>query len=144
MKFKKYILLLGLSFLIAISLRMFVFRTYLVMSNSMAPTLLEGDQILAINVQPTGLKIENHDIIIFKKPISNLILDYPEPKRIREELLIKRVVSNFASNQPIFLVAGDNLNQSISAQEMGEVFYQQIIGLAVLKFYPLNRLSFIH
>lgn len=89
-----------------------MFRIFRVRGNSMQPTLNEGDYVVAFS----------RFITRFLKPKTNklVVVDHPE-----HGVMVKRVLQS--SNECIRLV-GDNKQDSLSTEAMGELAYEHVLG----------------
>ncbi|MCC5640103.1 signal peptidase I [Nostoc sp. CHAB 5844] len=164
--------LVAIALLLAVLIRTFVAEPRYIPSDSMVPTLYEGDRLvvekISYHFQPPGTR----DIIVFQAPAELQRRGYP-----KDQAFIKRVIGTpeeivkvangkvYLNGQPLqedyiaeppnqpfppvqvpadeFFVMGDNRNDSNDSRYWGFLPRQNIIGRAVFRFWPLNRIGFI-
>ncbi|MBD2449216.1 signal peptidase I [Nostoc sp. FACHB-152] len=169
---RENLILVAIALCLAVLIRTFVAEPRYIPSESMVPTLYEGDRLvvekLSYHFQPptTG------DIIVFQPPEELQRRGYP-----KNQAFIKRVIGlpgeiikvangkvylngqllqeDYIAeppNQPFppvqvpadqFFVMGDNRNDSNDSRYWGFLPRQNIIGRAVFRFWPLNRIGLI-
>ena len=155
---------------IAVAVRWLIAEPRYIPSGSMLPTLELGDRVVVEKVSYRFQPVHRGDIIVFRTPPQLELLGYdPEQafiKRVIAEpgqqvavhdgkvyLDQKPLQEDFIAAPPnyelleltvppnSFFVMGDNRNNSNDSHIWGFVPAENIIGHAVLKFWPLNRLG---
>lgn len=123
--------------------KFFLVNSYSIISNSMSPTLQEGDYVAGIKA---FYSIKNNNLIIFKKnestylkrviasqgdivlvsngliKVNNIILYKTKDKSINQSTEL---------NKDEFFVVGDNIDQSIDSRQFGVVLGSEIIAKPV-------------
>ncbi|KGF71717.1 signal peptidase I [Neosynechococcus sphagnicola sy1] len=159
---------LGLSAILAFGIRTFVAEARYIPSGSMLPTLEINDRLIVDKMSYHFQNPQRGDIIVFNPTARLEALNFHDAfiKRIiglpGETIQVKggRV---YVNNQPLreayiadlpqydygpvtvplnsYLVLGDNRNNSYDSHYWGFVPRQNIIGRAVVRFWPPNRLG---
>jgi signal peptidase I len=164
--------LVAIALVLAVLIRTFVAEPRYIPSESMVPTLYEGDRLVVEKISYRFQPPTTGDIIVFQAPAELQKRGYP-----KDQAFIKRVIGtpgeiikvaggkvylngqalqeNYIAeppNQPFppvqvpadeFFVMGDNRNDSNDSRYWGFLPRQNIIGRAVFRFWPLNRIGFI-
>lgn len=158
---------IGLSIILALGIRTFVAEARYIPSGSMLPTLEINDRLIIDKLSYRFTEPQRGDVVVFN-PTEELSLQYKDAfiKRIiglPGETLEVRDGQVFVNGEPIeedyiaeepqykwgpetipeghFLVLGDNRNNSFDSHYWGFVPRENIIGRAVIRFWPLNRLG---
>ena len=148
----------------AVLISVLFFPTVSVQRGSMIPTLLDGDQVVVTTIGGIG----RGDIIAFnlgnRAMIKRIIAEpgqwvdidangvvYVDREPINEQYLAElslgvcdiRLPMQVPDNQ--YFVMGDNRAISIDSRtsEFGTVHREEVIGKAVLRIWPLNRIGFV-
>lgn len=163
-------LLIGVVSVILLTiLRLFVFQTFVVPSDSMVPTLSAGDRILVIRSPFVFHPITVGDIIVFKKPrnfsgdpnaqylVKRVIglpgetiserkgIVYVNNKALREPWLSKRerdATYNLKTQRipaDKYFVMGDNRLLSEDSRLFGAISSSVIVGQVVFRLWPVSR-----
>jgi signal peptidase I len=158
---------IGLSIILALGIRTFVAEARYIPSGSMLPTLEINDRLI---IDKLGYKFtdpKRGDVVVFS-PTDALKQQYKDAfiKRIiglpGETVEVKNgqviingetISENYIAEEPqynwgpqtvpdnSYLVLGDNRNNSFDSHSWGFVPRDNIIGRAVVRFWPLNRLG---
>jgi len=160
---------IGLSVVLALGIRQFVAEARYIPSGSMEPTLKINDRLVIEKIGYHFTKPSRGDIIVFWPP-DDLFPDSPQRdayiKRIvglpgetvevtdgvvlidgepLEETYIKAPPTYEWGPAQVdaetYLVLGDNRNQSYDSHEWGFLPEENIIGRAVVRFWPVSRLG---
>lgn len=95
--------------------------------HSMMPLINHGDWILInLNIDADDLRL--NEIILLEDPTN-------------KELLIKRIDSINIKTEKEFYVLGDNKADSYDSRKFGYIKKESIIGKAVLRYWPLNKIK---
>lgn len=160
---------IGLSLVLAFGIRTAVAQSYFIPSGSMEPTLEIDDRLIVDKVSYHFTNPQRGDIVVFNPPdavIKEENLHDPFIKRViglpGEKVEVKggRVYinnlplrENYIADKPnytwaphivppnSYLVLGDNRNNSYDGHYWGFVDRNRIIGRAVVRFWPLNRVG---
>jgi len=159
----------GLSLFLAFGIRTAVAQSYFIPSSSMEPTLKIDDRLMVDKLSYHFANPQRGDIVVFNPPeavIKEQNLHDPFIKRViglpGEQVEVKggRVYinnlplrENYIADKPnyawgpqivppnSYLVLGDNRNNSYDGHYWGFVRRDHIIGRAVVRFWPLDRIS---
>lgn len=159
---------IALSAVLAFGIRSFVAEARYIPSGSMLPTLQINDRLIIDKVSYNFRKPDRGDIIVFNptdalkqqnfkdafiKRLIGLPGDQVEVKGGRVYLNNQPLKENYIEEQPNynfgpvtvppnqFLVLGDNRNNSYDSHYWGFVPRDRIIGRAVVRFWPPNRVG---
>lgn len=161
---------IGLSIFLAFGIRTALAQSYFIPSGSMEPTLKINDRfmvdklsyhfknpqrgdIVVFNPPDVVLKEENLDSDLFVKRIVGLPGDNVEVKGGRVYVNNRPLQENYIANKPSYtwgprtvptnsyLVLGDNRNDSYDGHFWGFVPRDRIIGRAIVRFWPLDRMG---
>jgi signal peptidase I len=157
-----------IALILAFLIRVFIAEPRYIPSDSMFPTLLEGDRLVVEKVSYRFHSPVRKDIIVFSPPIQLQMQGYEQ-----NQAFIKRVIATsgqtvavqngvvYVDNQPLvenyiaeyptynlepvtvpegtLFVMGDNRNNSNDSHIWGFLPKEDIIGRAVFRFWPLSR-----
>ncbi|PSB29336.1 signal peptidase I [Stenomitos frigidus] len=159
---------IGLSAVLAFGIRTFVAEARYIPSGSMLPTLQINDRLI---VDKLGYHFKNPqrgDVVVFSptdtlekqnfhdafiKRVIGLPGDKVEVKGGRVFINDKPLQENYIADNPqyqygpvtvpqdSYLVLGDNRNNSYDSHYWGFVPRNHIIGRAIVRFWPMNRLG---
>lgn len=161
---------IGLSVILALGIRQFVAEARYIPSESMRPTLEVNDRLIVEKVSYLFNQPERGDIVVFS-PTERLQQENPSLKDAFIKRVIGLPGESieihdgrvFVNNEPIeenytfdppdyqwgpevvpddsYLVLGDNRNNSYDSHFWGFVPRKNIIGRAVVRFWPPDRLG---
>ncbi len=139
---------------------------YVVLSVSMEPTLYEGEYVLALKAVYWFSDPQRGDVVVFhpaqsfgKVPYIKRVIGLPgdtvEARDGRiwvngtalDEPYVAQPVAytgRWSVPEGTYFVLGDNRNNSSDSHAWGVIAREQIIAKAVLRYWPLTRLSVIH
>jgi signal peptidase I len=155
---------------IALVIRTFIAEPRYIPSDSMLPTLEQGDRLVVEKVSYYFHPPQQGDIVVFEPPANLQVQGYQ-----KEQAFIKRVIGTpgdqltvtngqiYRNSQPLkedyileaprynlpliqvppgeLFVMGDNRNNSNDSHIWGFLPIKNVIGRAVLRFFPLHRFS---
>jgi signal peptidase I len=161
-----------IALVIALLLRLFIAEPRYIPSDSMVPTLEEGDRLIVEKVAYRFHPPERGDIIVFQPPIQLQMQGYDS-----HQAFIKRVIATsgqtvtvqdgtvYVDSQPLtenyiaelpqynlqsvtvpegkLFVMGDNRNNSNDSHIWGFLPQENIIGHAIFKFWPFSRIGVV-
>ena len=159
---------IGLSAILAIGIRQFVAEARYIPSGSMLPTLQINDRLIVDKLSYRFNNPQRGDIVVFS-PTSTLekqnfhdafikrVIGLPgekvEVKGGRVYVDDKPIAENYIEEEPhyqwgpatvpqgSYLVLGDNRNNSYDSHYWGFVPREKIIGRAMVRFWPPNRVG---
>jgi signal peptidase I len=159
---------LALAAILSLGIRQFVAEARYIPSTSMLPTLEVNDRLIIDKVSYHLKNPQRGDIVVFAptkvleqqnyhdafiKRVIGVPGDKVEVKGGKVYVNNQALVENYLQEQPRYnkqfetvppnqyLVLGDNRNQSYDSHHWGFVPRDKIIGKAVLRFWPLERLG---
>lgn len=159
---------IGLSAILALGIRHFVAEARYIPSGSMLPTLEINDRLIIDKLRYRFTDPQRGDIVVFSptdalekqnfkdafiKRVIGLPGDKVEVKGGRVYINYKPIREDYIDDDPQYqygpvevpddhyLVLGDNRNNSYDSHYWGFVPRDRIIGRAVVRFWPLNRLG---
>jgi len=162
---------IALSLVLAFGVRTFVAEARYIPSGSMEPTLQINDRLIIDKVSYDFISPQRGDIVVFNPTKTLLYENYHEAliKRViglpEETVEVKNglvyingspLKENYLEAKPdyqwgpvivpknSYLVLGDNRNNSYDSHYWGFVPHNKIIGRAIVRFYPLNRIEFFN
>ncbi|HEY9675846.1 MAG TPA: signal peptidase I [Waterburya sp.] len=162
---------IGLSIFLAIGIRSFVAEARYIPSGSMLPTLQINDRLIVDKISYDFQNPKRGDIVVFSptetlkqqnfkdafiKRVIGLPGDKVEVKEGRVYINNQPIQEKYIEDQPNYrfgpvtvpdneyLVLGDNRNNSYDSHYWGFVPRKNIIGRAVVRFWPLNRVGEIY
>jgi signal peptidase I len=163
---------IAIALVIALIIRTFIAEPRYIPSDSMLPTLEQGDRLVVEKVSYYFQPPQTGDIVVFEPPLTLQVQGYQ-----REQAFIKRVIATggdtiavfngqvYRNNQPLkenyilsmpnynlplvqvpdgqLFVMGDNRNNSNDSHIWGFLPTENIIGHAVFRFFPLSRIGLL-
>ena len=164
--------LIAIALCLALLIRTFVAEPRYIPSDSMLPTLHTGDRLVVEKISYRFHSPTTGDIIVFDPPQKLQLLGYAKDQAFIKRLIGKpKQLINIANGnvylngQPLqedyiaeppayqleaqqvpeneFFVMGDNRNDSNDSHVWGFLPRKNIIGHAVFRFWPLDRIGFI-
>lgn len=161
----------AISFAIAFSIRAFLVEPRFIPSLSMFPTFEVGDQLLVDKIGKTVRPYQKRDVVVFNPPeaytimtgntealIKRIVAVGGDRVEVRDRhLYVNGVmqVENYINDSPdyqlpeatvpkgMMLVLGDNRNKSFDSHIWGFLPERNIIGRAVIKYWPPQRIGLI-
>lgn len=164
------LVLIAIALILALFIRTFIAEPRYIPSESMYPTLYEGDRLVVEKVSYRFQQPKTGDIVVFQPPAELQKRGYD-----KDQAFIKRIiglpgeilsVSNgkvYLNGKPLqedyiaeppsqpfppvkvpenqFFVMGDNRNNSNDSRYWGFLPKENIIGRAVFRFWPFDRLG---
>ena len=153
--------------LLAALIRLFILAPFYIPSGSMIPTLLEGDRIIVSKITYRLTSPQRGDIVVFKYPrdpsrdyVKRLIGLGGETVALKNSRLYingKLMPENylppglhFSDYGPVrvpeghYLMLGDNRNVSEDSRFWGPLPEKNVIGKALLIYWPLDRIRLLH
>ncbi|MEH1778732.1 MAG: signal peptidase I [Nostoc sp.] len=162
---------ISLSLILALGIRTFVAEARYIPSGSMEPTLQINDKLIIDKISYDFSSPKRGDIIVFN-PTKKLTLENFHDAFIKrviglpgEKVAVKNgkvyindvpLQENYLEAKPdyqwgpvvvpadSYLVLGDNRNNSYDSHYWGFVPRNKIVGRAILRFWPLNRIGEIN
>jgi signal peptidase I len=152
---------------LALLIRTFIFEIILVDGWSMLPTLEDRDRVFVYKTGYLIGKPQHGDVIIFKTPedphtnyVKRLIglpgdkvkiengVVYVNEERLEEPYILEPPYNDYAEvivPEGTFFALGDNRNGSRDSRDyhVGFVPMKNLVGKAIFRVWPINRLSFI-
>lgn len=167
---KENISLIAIALILAFLIRTFIAEPRYIPSESMVPTLFAGDRLVVEKVSYRFQEPKFGDIIVFEPPaelqrrgygkdqafIKRIIgqpgqkiavkngVVYLDGKPLQENYIAEPANQPFAEVQippHQYFVMGDNRNDSNDSRYWGFLPQENIIGHAVFRFWPLNRMG---
>lgn len=152
--------------ILAVVIRYFVFQPFYIPSESMKPTLMVGDRIIVNKFLYRFQPPKRGDVMVFKYPkdesrdfIKRIIGLPGDTLEIRDSLLFingKQVEEPWLPSGLMFVgqpptkippgnyfMMGDNRNNSEDSRVWGFVPEKNIVGKAVVVFWPVDRMQLI-
>lgn len=166
------LILIAIALCLAILIRIFIAEPRYIPSDSMLPTLHTGDRLVVEKVSYRLHPPRTGDIIVFQPPAELQRRGYPQDQAfikrvigvpgkivkvnngqvyINGQALAENYIAEPA-NQPFppvqvpednFFVMGDNRNDSNDSRYWGFLPQENIIGRAVFRFWPFDRIGFL-
>jgi signal peptidase I len=117
-----------IALLIVVPFRLWIAQPFIVSGASMEPTFVNGDYLIVDEFSYRFLaKPRIGDVVIFRYPL--------DPSKF----FIKRIVS--IPREGEYYVLGDNRDQSSDSRIWGNVPEKMIVGRALVRLWPLNKIS---
>jgi signal peptidase I len=131
----------------------------------MEPTIMVGDRVLAERISPRFSDPERGQIVVFRNPredgedlIKRIVAVGGDRVAVREgqlwvngeaqdepylnEPVLEGAYPETAVPPGFFFAMGDNRNNSGDSRVFGAVPYENILGRAILTYWPLGRAGF--
>lgn len=153
-------------------LYIFIAQPLLVTGNSMVPTFLDGEQILAEKISVKANGLTRGEIVVFKHPLNQDRLLIKRVIGLPNDIVLisnnKVIVNGTTLDEPYlsknvkilggriifegvafkvpadsYVVMGDNRNESSDSRDFGPVSKDLVVGKAFLIFYPLNHFKLV-
>jgi signal peptidase I len=171
-KQQENVTLIVMALCLALLIRTFVAEPRYIPSDSMLPTLHQGDRLVVEKVSYRFHPPHRRDIVVFNPPEQLQLRGYA-----KDQAFIKRVIGEptdklniaqgkvYINEQPLqegyiaeppaytfssklvpegkFFVMGDNRNDSNDSHVWGFLPQNNIIGRASFRFWPLDRIGFL-
>ncbi|MEA5534148.1 signal peptidase I [Crocosphaera sp. XPORK-15E] len=164
--------ILVIALILAFIIRTFIAEPRYIPSESMSPTLETGDRLVVEKVSYYFHPPQPGDIIVFEPPIQLQLQGYKKEQAFIKRIIAKGgetvAVNNgkvYLNNQPLdekyilesphynlepvqvpegyLFVMGDNRNNSNDSHVWGFLPEKNVIGNAVFRFFPFNRIGSI-
>ncbi|WP_347487833.1 signal peptidase I [Desulfoscipio sp. XC116] len=156
----------AIAVLLAVIIRMFVFQPFYIPSESMVPSLQVGDRIIVSKFNYHFGEPKRGDIMVFKFPLdpnrdfvkrtigvggeSLAMRDshlYINGRQVREDYLPEGLLFPDFGPEEVpdgsYFMMGDNRNNSDDSRVWGALPEENIIGKAVLIYWPLDRIRLL-
>lgn len=156
-----------IAFLLAVGIRFFLFEPFVIPSGSMEPTLQPGDRIIVEKVSYRFREPWRGEIVVFKYPLDpdltyvkrlialgNERIEingnhlYINAQRLDEPYLSPGTYTKDFGPEKVppghFFVMGDNRSDSCDSRFWGPFPRENLVGRAVLIFWPPHRIGFIY
>ncbi len=162
--------ILGIALVIAVTVRSLIVEPRYIPSGSMLPTLQLGDRVVVEKVSYRFQPVHRGDIVVFRTPPQLELLGYDSKQAFIKRVIAEPgqtiavhdgvvyldgepLEEDFIAAQPEyelqpltvppnnFFVMGDNRNNSNDSHIWGFVPEQNIIGHAIARFWPLERVG---
>lgn len=164
--------IIAIALVLALLIRTFVAEPRFIPSDSMLPTLEQGDRLVVEKLSYDFHPPRRGDIVVFEPPVQLQLQGYQ-----KDQAFIKRVIATagdviavkegkiYLNNQPLsedyilespqynlmpllvpennLFVMGDNRNNSNDSHIWGFLPENNVIGRAVFRFFPFNRLGIL-
>lgn len=154
--------------LIVIIIRTFIITPVIVSGNSMNPNLEDGELLLVRKIGYNSNSIERFDIIVLKDGqdeivkrviglpgehisyknnklyVNDKLIDETYKFRDTEDFNLEEICTCSVIPEGKYLVLGDNRPISKDSRQIGLVDDENIIGKAVLRIWPLTKISSIY
>ena len=160
----------GIALILAFLIRVFIAEPRYIPSDSMFPTLSTGDRLVVEKVTYKFHAPSRGDILVFQPPTKLQILGYDknqafikraialsgETIAVRDGVVYindRPLVENYLAEPPAYnlkditvpdgnlFVMGDNRNNSNDSHVWGFLPTQNIIGRAIFRFFPFNKIG---
>lgn len=162
--------ILGIALVIAVTVRGLIVEPRYIPSGSMLPTLELGDRVVVEKVSYRFNPIQRGDIVVFRTPPQLELFGYDPQQAFIKRVIAEPGQTISVHNKTVYLdgeplkedfiaaapdydletltvpphnffVMGDNRNNSNDSHIWGFVPEQNVIGHAIARFWPLNRLG---
>lgn len=167
---KENLQIISIGLVLAVLIRLFIAEPRYIPSESMFPTLAQGDRLVVEKVSYRFNHPHEGDIVVFSPPENLQLLGYE-----KDQAFIKRIIGRegdiieikdnrvFVNNKPLdeeyileepnynlapveipagyLFVMGDNRNNSNDSHIWGLLPEKNIIGKAIFRFWPFERIG---
>lgn len=166
------LILIAIALCLALLIRTFVAEPRYIPSDSMLPTLHKGDRLVVEKISYLSGSPHLGDIVVFQPPEELQHRGYPKDQAFIKRIIGtpgktvsvadgkvyidgQPIQENYIAEPPIlpmegrqvppnqFFVMGDNRNDSNDSRYWGFLPKENIIGRAVFRFWPFNRIGLI-
>eukprot|EP00871_Galdieria_phlegrea_P004327 jgi/Galph1/4896/GphlegSOOS_G3505.1 len=166
------ILTFSFALFVAWVLRTLVIEPRYIPSLSMYPTFLVGDQLLVEKVSKWVRPIQRGDVVVFRPVDDLLVYGYQKDEALIKRVIAvegdfvyihdgkvfvngKPIAEKYIAEEPNYIwgpvqvpknslfVLGDNRNNSFDSHVWGMLPLDHVIGRAVLKYWPVDRIGLI-
>ncbi|MGF1538975.1 MAG: signal peptidase I [Pleurocapsa sp.] len=160
----------GIALILAFLIRVFIAEPRYIPSDSMLPTLSTGDRLVVEKVTYKFHAPSRGDILVFQPPTKLQILGYDKNQAFIKRAIAlsgetiavqdgvvyvndRPLVENYLAEPPAYnlipmtvppgniFVMGDNRNNSNDSHVWGFLPIQNIIGRAIFRFFPFNKIG---
>jgi signal peptidase I len=160
----------GIALILAFLIRVFIAEPRYIPSDSMLPTLLTGDRLVVEKVSYKFQPPSRGDILVFQPPTKLQILGYDKNQAFIKRAIAlpgetlavqdgmvyinnRPLVENYIAEPPAYnlqpisvpegnlFVMGDNRNNSNDSHVWGFLPIDNIIGRAIFRFFPFDRIG---
>jgi signal peptidase I len=164
-EFKEYLEAVGIAIILSFLIT-FIVQAFYIPSGSMRPTLKPGDRIFVNKFIYRFKDPERFDIIVFKYPVNprkkfiKRVIGLPgdtveiksgnvyiNAKQIEEDYTLDQGYSDYQKvkiSPKNYFVLGDNRNNSEDSRFWGFVPRKNVVGKALFRFWPLNRIGLVN
>lgn len=153
--------------LLAVVIRLFILAPFYIPSGSMEPTLRIGDRIIVSKISYVFKEPQRGDVVVFRYPLDPSRDFVKRLVGLPGETVSLRNGRLYINGQPVpedylpgdmkfadfgpvrvpagyYFVLGDNRNNSDDSRVWGPLPRQNIIGKAVLVYWPPQRIRILH
>jgi signal peptidase I len=168
-KFKETLQIVGIALLLTFVIRTFIAEPRYIPSESMYPTLTTGDRLVVEKISYRDRPPHRGDIVVFEPPtelgygkeqafikrviategqtvaVKNGIV-YVDDRPLQEEYIAEPPAYTLPKvniPQGTVFVMGDNRNNSNDSHIWGFLPHKNIIGRAIFRFFPFDRLGVV-
>ncbi|SJZ63608.1 signal peptidase I [Selenihalanaerobacter shriftii] len=163
---KEYLEAVVIAVILSFIIITFIIQAFYIPSGSMRPTLEPGDRIFVNKFIYRFKNPERFDIIVFKYPVNprkkfikrviglpgdTVSIDngtvYVNDRPLKENYTLDVGYSNYQEVEvppKHYFVLGDNRNNSEDSRFWGFVPRKNVIGKALVRFWPLSRIGLIN
>ncbi|QQK75592.1 signal peptidase I [Salicibibacter cibarius] len=159
--------------IIVFIVRTFLFANYMVHGESMMPTIESGERLIINKIGYEFSEPDRNDLIVFNateesdyikrvigipgddiryeddtlyindEAVEEPFLDDAYNGEITEDFTLEEVTSESIVPDDHLFVLGDNRNNSQDSRSIGFVPYEDVVGEASLRYWPLDEFTFI-
>ncbi|NMF66194.1 signal peptidase I [Brasilonema octagenarum UFV-E1] len=169
---RENLILIAIALCLALLIRTFVAEPRYIPSDSMLPTLYKGDRLVVEKISSLFHPPQFGDIVVFQPPEELQHRGYPKDQAFIKRIIGtpgkkvsiaggkvyidgQPIQEDYIAEPPIlpmkerqvppgeFFVMGDNRNDSNDSRYWGFLPKENIIGRAVFRFWPFNRIGVI-
>ncbi|MEW6661250.1 MAG: signal peptidase I [Bacillota bacterium] len=164
--FSEFLESIIIAIILATVIRVFLFQPFYIPSGSMEPTLMPGDRIIVNKLVYRFSEPVRGDVVVFKYPLDPQkdyikrivavmgerikVIDsrlFINNKQVPEPYLPPSLIYNDFGPADVpsgaYFVMGDNRNNSQDSRIWGPLPRENVVGKAVIIFWPLNRVGLI-